>query len=201
VSPCLVSRTSYASSLRLLAMTVVAVIGSSQTKPDEADYQDAVRLGRALATAGLTVASGGYGGLMEAVSEGAAEVGGSVIGVTAPRVFPGRTGVNRFVTDERPANTLTERIHQLIHHSDAVVALPGSIGTLTELMSAWNLAFVARFSGQAPKPIVAVGPLWAELVPLLAGRLSTDETLVRCVDSVEGVTDLITVLLRGSASM
>ncbi len=178
-------------------MAVVAVIGSSQTTPEERDYQDAVRLGRALATAGLTLASGGYGGLMEAVSEGAAEIGGFVIGVTAPSVFPGRRGVNPFVTDERPAGTLTERIHQLIHHSDAVVALPGSIGTLTELMSAWNLAFVAPFSGQTPKPIVAVGPLWSELVPLLAGRLSTDETLVHCVDSVEAAAHLIIDLLRG----
>ncbi|MFZ0492200.1 MAG: LOG family protein [Acidimicrobiia bacterium] len=178
-------------------MSIIAVIGSSQTRRDEADYKDAVRLGRTLATAGLTVASGGYGGLMEAVSEGAAEAGGSVIGVTAPSVFPGRTSVNPFVTDERAADTLTERIHQLIHHSDAVVALPGSIGTLTELMSAWNLAFVAPFSGRAPKPIVAVGPLWAELVPLLARRLSTDGTLVRCVDSVESAADLIIALLHG----
>jgi len=177
-------------------MAVVAVIGSSQARPGETDYLDAVRLGHALATAGLTVASGGYGGLMEAVSEGAAEAGGSVIGVTAPLVFPGRTRVNPFVTEERPADTLTERIHQLIHHSDAVVALRGSIGTLTELLSAWNVAFVAPFSDRTPKPIVAVGPLWAELVPFLAARLSTDETLVHCVASVERAADLIIALLR-----
>lgn len=177
-------------------MPVVAVIGSSQTRPGDPAYRDAVRLGRRLAEAGLTVASGGYAGLMEAVSEGAAEAGGSVIGVTAPDVFPGRTGVNRYVTDERPAETLTERIHQLVHHSDAVVALPGSIGTLTELMSAWNLAFVAPFSGRSPKPIIAVGPLWAELVPLLAERLSTNGALVRCVDSVDAAARLMITLLR-----
>lgn len=172
-------------------MPVIAVIGSSRTRPDETDYQDAVRLGQMLAGAGFTIASGGYGGLMEAVSAGAADNGGSVIGVTAPGVFPGRSGVNRFVTDEQPADTLTERIHRLIYHADAVVALPGSIGTLTELMSAWNLAFVAPFSASVPKPVIAVGPLWADLVPYLAERLRTDGTLVSCVDTVDQAADVI----------
>jgi protein-tyrosine phosphatase len=43
---------------------------------------------------------------------------------------------------------------------------------------------------------VAVGPLWAELVPFLAARLSTDETLVHCVASVERAADLVIALLR-----
>lgn len=165
---------------------IVAVIGASQTRPGDPDYGDAMRLGRLLAEAGYAVASGGYGGLMEAVSAGAAEVGGRVMGITAPGVFPGRSGANRYVTDERPAATLTERIQDLLTISDAVVALPGSLGTLTELVVAWNLAFVAPFSSHRPAPIVAVGPTWAELVPLLTKRLATDGGLVQCVATVEG---------------
>ncbi|NIA25497.1 MAG: DNA-binding protein, partial [Gammaproteobacteria bacterium] len=87
-------------------MPTIAVIGSSRTPPDHPDYRDAQRLGRLLAEAGFTVASGGYGGLMEAVSQGARSVGGPVVGVTAPDVFPGRAGVNEYVTDEQPAETL-----------------------------------------------------------------------------------------------
>jgi len=166
-------------------MPTIAVIGSSRTQPDHPDYQDAQRLGRLLADAGFTVASGGYGGLMEAVSKGARSVGGPVVGVTAPGVFPDRARVNEYVTDEQPAETLTERIHRLVYGSDAVVALPGSIGTLTELMSAWNLAYVAPFSGRMPKPVVAVGALWAEVVSWLAERLETDGTLVTLVDNVD----------------
>ena len=164
---------------------IVAVIGASQTEPDDPDYQDGIRLGRLLAAAGYTVASGGYGGLMEAVSAGAAEVGGRVIGVTAPAVFPGRDGANSHVTEERPASSLTERIQDLLTISDAVVALPGSLGTLTELVVAWNIAFVAPFSGRRPTPIVTVGPNWAELVDLLTERLATDGGLVQCVATVE----------------
>ena len=164
---------------------IVAVIGASKTRPEDPDYDDAMRLGRLLAEAGYAIASGGYGGLMEAVSAGAAEVSGRVIGITAPAVFPGRPGANRYVTEEREAATLTERIHDLLTISDGVVALPGSLGTLTELVVAWNLAFVAPFSSHRPGPIVAVGPIWAELVPLLTQRLTTNGDLVQCVATVE----------------
>jgi hypothetical protein len=64
-------------------------------------------------------------------------------------------------------------------------------------MSAWNVAYVAPFSGRAPKPIVTVGPLWAEIVPFIAERLSTNGDLVRCVDSVDGAADLMIALLPG----
>ena len=171
---------------------VVAVVGASQTQPGELDYQDGIRLGRRLAAAGWTVATGGYGGLMEAVSTGAADVGGRVIGVTAPAVFPARSGANQHVTDERRAATITERIHELLTAADAVIALPGSLGTFTELIVAWNVAFVAPFSGSDPKPIVAVGPTWGELVPMLARRLATSGDLVRCVDTVDEAAEFVT---------
>lgn len=170
---------------------VVAVIGASATDPEDPDYLDGVRLGRLLAGAGYAVASGGYGGLMEAVSVGAAESGGRVIGVTAPSVFPRRAGVNAFVTDERPAATIPERIQDLLSISDAVVALPGSLGTLTELVLAWNIALVAPFSAREPVPIVAVGRIWAELVPLLTEKLATNGDLVQCVASVDEAAAIV----------
>ena len=63
---------------------VIAVFGASQTPPDHPDWDAAVRCGAALAAAGFAVATGGYGGIMEAVSRGAAEAGCHVIGYTAP---------------------------------------------------------------------------------------------------------------------
>jgi predicted Rossmann-fold nucleotide-binding protein len=129
---------------------------------------------------------------MVAVSAGAHEAGGSVTGVTAPDVFPHRELPNRFVQEHIRAASLTERIHELVDISDACVALPGSIGTFTELMVAWNLAFVARFSDSPPHPVIAVGPLWADLVAHLGDRLGTDTSLVTCVDTVaEAVEEII----------
>ena len=119
-------------------------------------------------------------------------VGGSITGVTAPDVFPHREVPNRFVQEHIRAASITERIHELVDISDACIALPGSIGTFTELMVAWNLAFVARFSDSPPNPVVAVGPMWAELVTHLGARLGTDTSLVTCVGTVQEAVDEIT---------
>ena len=176
---------------RTMTALLIAVFGASQAQPGHSDYAEAVRLGRRLAGAGYAVATGGYGGLMEAVSAGAAEAGGRVVGVTAPEVFPGRAGANRHVTEERPAATITERIHDLLISADAFVALPGSLGTFTELMVAWNLAFVAQFSDRPAPPIVTVGDTWSKLVPQLALDLETPGDVIRCAATVDEAADYL----------
>ncbi len=177
------------------ARPLIAVFGSSGIEPGSAEWIAAERCGRLLAQAGLGVATGGYGGAMEAVSSGAAAAGGTVVGITAPTVFPGRSGVNAHVTEERPAPSLTERIHALVASTHGVIALPGSIGTFTELLVAWNVAFVARFNGSQPAPVVAVGAGWRRLVDDIANELSTDGTLVTCVASVDEAVGAITAAL------
>jgi uncharacterized protein (TIGR00725 family) len=59
------------------------VFGSSRPQENDADYREARKLGRVLSQAGFAVCSGGYGGVMEAVSRGAKEAGGKVYGITA----------------------------------------------------------------------------------------------------------------------
>lgn len=162
----------------------IAVFGASGSKPGDAHYDEGVACGTLLAQNGFAVATGGYGGTMEAVSLGARQAGGRVIGVTAPTVFPHRSGPNSHLTDEIPAGSLIDRIATLTDDSDGVIALHGSLGTAAELMVAWNLAFVARFSNDTPKPLVAVGSPWRDLVPHLEAELATDAGVVDVVDSV-----------------
>ena len=64
------------------ARKVVGVYGSASIDPGAPDYVEALKLGGRLAAAGYAVMTGGYGGLMGAVSEGAAQAEGYVIGVT-----------------------------------------------------------------------------------------------------------------------
>src|SRR5579884_1412828 len=99
----------------------ITVFGSARVGPDTREYQDARRLGRILAGRGDVIVCGGYGGIMEAVSRGAHEVGGSVVGVTvAPWV--GRLRPNAYLSEERSAATLFERLEALVE-SDALIAL------------------------------------------------------------------------------
>jgi uncharacterized protein (TIGR00725 family) len=175
---------------------IVSVFGSSATRPGDLEYQDAVRLGLLLAQSGLTVANGGYSGVMEAVSAGARQGGGHVIGITAPTVFPNRSGANPHVSEERPEPTITERIHRLVAVSDATITLPGNIGTLTEFVMAWNVNFLAPLSGAPQRLQVAVGPKWPRLVAFLAEEFGADPSLVTCVDTVEEASRLVAAHLR-----
>jgi uncharacterized protein (TIGR00730 family) len=174
---------------------LIAVFGSSAAGPGDGLYEQGLECGRLLAEAGFGVVTGGYAGLMEAASRGAAEAGGHVVGVTVPDVFPGRSGANAWVTEEMPAVHLVDRIHRLTDITAGSIVLPGSIGTLTELAMAWNLAYVSRFDGSALKPIVTVGSRWRDLVVHLTDLLETDD-LVTCAQDVEEAVDVMVSHLR-----
>ena len=168
---------------------VVAVFGASGSQPGDGRYEEGVECGRLLAAAGFGVITGGYGGTMEAVSLGAAATDGHVIGVTAPTVFPNRPGGNDHLTEEVEARSLVDRIGTLLDTSDASIALWGSLGTATELLAAWNLAYVAPLAEAQAKPIAAVGTPWTRLVPHLVESLDTDPALVTVFDDVPSAVE------------
>ena len=153
---------------------IVVVFGSSRIAPGSPAWEEAYRFGRAVAEAGFDLASGGYGGAMEAASRGAKEAGALVVGVTAPAVFPQRAGANPYVDLEFPAPTLLSRIERMLDLGRAYVALPGGVGTFTEIAAAWNRAFIARNRGETPKPIL-LHASWRELIR--PGLEITEDTL------------------------
>jgi uncharacterized protein (TIGR00725 family) len=78
----------------------ITVFGTARSKEGDADYEEARLLGRLLAEAGHTVCTGGYAGAMEAVSRGAHEAGGHVVGVTLePWANKFQLQVNRWVRE------------------------------------------------------------------------------------------------------
>lgn len=97
---------------------IISVFGSSQVGEESRDYKEARLLGRLLAEAGFTVMNGGYAGTMEAVSRGAKERGGQVIGVTL-QSFAGRSA-NRWLDEERKMPTYLTRLEQLTAASDRI---------------------------------------------------------------------------------
>jgi uncharacterized protein (TIGR00730 family) len=137
----------------------ITVFGGSQPQPGSPAYQEAYELGKLLALAGHTVLTGGYVGTMEAVSRGANEAGGHVIGVTCADIEAWRPQVkaNAWVKEERRFATLQERLNELILACEAAIALPGGPGTLTEIALTWNLMIVASIP---PKPLILTGAGW-----------------------------------------
>ncbi len=136
----------------------ISVFGGAQPKEGEAAYAEAMELGKLLAERGHIVLTGGYIGTMEAVSRGAHEAGGHVIGVTCTEIERWRgIGANRWVKEEWRKETLVERLHTLIHESDAAFALPGGAGTLTEISLLWNLMIVESLHR---RPLILIGRGW-----------------------------------------
>jgi uncharacterized protein (TIGR00730 family) len=136
----------------------ITVFGGAQPKEDSAAYDEARELGKLLAERGHAVLTGGYMGTMEAVSRGASEAGGHVIGVTCIDIEDWRgTAPNQWVKEERRKKSLMERLQTLIEGCDAAIALSGGAGTLTEVSLMWNLMIVESLP---PRPLILVGSGW-----------------------------------------
>ena len=169
----------------------MAIFGSSATEPGTLRWVEAEKTGARCAGAGLGVITGGYGGTMEAASKGAAMAGGRVIGVTAPFLFDDRSGANRHVTEVIEARTLTERIGILTDLAQGAIVLPGSIGTVAELVISWNMNHIVRLSGGERMPTVAVGPEWRDMFEFLTQRVGAHPTDIHIVNSADDAVDWI----------
>ncbi|MDX2160366.1 MAG: LOG family protein [bacterium] len=172
-------------------MTVIAVFGSGKIDPDEPEYSDAREIGRRLARAGWAVMTGGYGGLMQAVSQGAHEGGGHVIGVTAAQLDARRRGTNPYVREEIKTATARERLMHLVMNADAYIVLPGGIGTFAELANVWE---VIRVGDMPAKPILCYSEFWRRVAfELLTSKYVTMDhwTTTRFVDTPDQVMDVL----------
>lgn len=109
----------------------VAVVGPSVCTRVQQDVAE--RLGRALAEHGDAVLCGGGDGVMAAVARGATEAGGVVVGI-----LPGddRHAANPWVTIALATGLGELRNGLIVRAADAVVAVGGSWGTLSEVAMA-----------------------------------------------------------------
>ena len=109
-----------------------------------AEVDAAVTVGRELAGAGAVVVCGGLGGVMEAACRGASAAGGVTVGI-----LPGvdRSAANRFVDVAIPTGLGEARNALVVRSADALVAIGGGYGTLSEIALALK----------AGKPVVGLG--------------------------------------------
>ncbi len=175
---------------------VVGVLGSARITTDDPRYDRAIDVGRRLAEAGFAVMTGGYGGLMEAVSRGAAESGGGVIGLPVRR-WPSLTP-NRWITEVIWTESFVGRLPHLAG-CDALVALDGGIGTLAEISVAWA---DRQTDPELTPPLILVGAGWRAILDAVELRLVVgphDVALVRWVALHEDVVPAVLAALDGPA--
>jgi uncharacterized protein (TIGR00725 family) len=106
----------------------VSVIGGSTVSEDHSDL--ARQTGRLLGERGHEVVCGGLGGVMEAVCRGTREAGGHTIGI-----LPGRHrgAANEYVETAIATGLGDARNPLVVLNGDAVIAIDGGSGTLSEL--------------------------------------------------------------------
>ncbi|KAA3642224.1 MAG: LOG family protein [Chloroflexi bacterium] len=172
----------------------ITVFGGSAPKAGEKAYKDALLLGKLLGEANHAVLTGGYMGTMEAVSRGANEAGGHVIGITCEEIEAWRDSkANPWVIEEIKHNTLKERLYALIEGCDGALALPGGVGTLAEITTMWNQMQTAALS---KRPLVLIGAGWQAVFEQMFTHLESyvpaahRELLVFAPDVVEATKDL-----------
>lgn len=146
----------------------VVVFGASRCRPGDEQWAQAETLGRLIATSGWQVVTGGYGGAMEAASEGAVKAGGGATGVLC-KAF--RSAGNPHLTEQVISEDLYERLRLLIETGDAYLVMPGSTGTLVELAMVWEMM---NKNFGPPRPLICVGDFWRPVVELLAAESSFD---------------------------
>ena len=157
---------------------IVTIFGTGRAGQGEAPCALAQETGRLLASAGFTIANGGYGGTMLAAAKGAAQAGGQVIGVTCSAFKSSKA--NEYVTRTIVTASLDERLDTLIQLGQAYIVLPGGTGTLLELAKVWEL----RNKGflKADKPIILLGAFWKPLVDLVAADDPDSSAYVQLAD-------------------
>jgi uncharacterized protein (TIGR00725 family) len=149
----------------------VAIIGGDESAT-EANLRDAYTAGAWLAQRDVVVVTGGLGGVMGAAADGAASEGGQVVGL-----LPGldRSAAHPSVTIAIPTGLGEMRNGLVVRSGDAVLAIGGSWGTLSEIALAMRTGV----------PLVTVGS------PLPAG------VSVREAASVEEALPLVLAATAG----
>ncbi len=132
---------------------IIGVIGAS--RPSLVGLQMAEAVGREIALRGAVLVCGGLGGVMEAAAKGAVVAGGEVLGILPG---PDKSPANPYVTLAVPTNMGHARNIVIAHTADALIAVEGEYGTLSETAIGLKLGkpvFVLP-GGQRIKGTVAV---------------------------------------------
>jgi len=176
----------------------VTVFGSARTCPEEPVYEMARQFGKKLAEAGHMVITGGGGGIMQAVNEGAGPEHSFGVNIRLPfeqKPNPVLVGNPRHITYKYFFN----RKVAFLKEAHAVALFPGGFGTLDEAMETLTLVQTGK---RNPLPLVLVdepgGTYWPKWIKffedeLLAhGYISTsDFSLFERVDTVDAAVNKI----------
>ncbi len=170
----------------------IAVFLSSKSNLPDSYVQTTVDVGRWIGATGRTLVYGGARkGLMEVLAETVKQNGGRVVGVV-PQVL-----VERALVSELPDMTiLTADLHErksvMMRECDAVIALPGGIGTLDEILTVLATRTIG-IDRRLPVVLYNVDGCWDSFIAALNalhGQGLIDESPEELLSVVESIDEL-----------
>lgn len=143
----------------------ICVFCSANNQIADDYFKRTEELGRWCATEGHTIVFGGTNqGLMECLAKAACEAGGRVTGVI-PEIVERGGRTSTYVHHHIWTNTLSDRKDEMIGCADAIVALPGGVGTLDEVFTVLSAASI----GYHQKRVILynINGFWQKLIELM----------------------------------
>jgi len=145
----------------------VSIFGSARTKPDDPEYKKAEKIAALFVKNNFAVITGGGGGVMEAANKGAAEAGGTSVGLNI--VLPFEQEPNKYSNINLDFNYFFIRKVMFVKYAFAYIIMPGGFGTLDELFESVTLVQTRRIK---PFPIILVdSDYWSGLKEWITSRL------------------------------
>ncbi len=171
----------------------VTIFGSSIPREGDIEYEIAYTLGKKLAENKIDVCSGGFQGIMDAVSKGAKEKGGEAVGVTLD-IY--NAMASKHLTKQIVTHTLFERLKTLMEIGDAYIILQGGTGTMLELSLVWEYLNKGMID---KKPVACHGKMWKKIISLMEEQIMKEKRrtgLIKCFDEIDECAEFIIDTLK-----
>ena len=153
----------------------VSIFGSARVHTDDLYYQKAEYIAHRLAEKGFSVITGGGPGIMEAANKGAAEAGGTSVGMNIHLPFEQKP--NQYANLTIDYKYFFIRKVMFVKYAVAYIVLPGGFGTMDELFEALTLIQTKRIKSF---PVVLMGSeYWGGLMDWIKGTMLKAEKISR----------------------
>jgi len=152
---------------------IITVFGSGIIKSNDKQYEKAYELGALLASCKFSVCTGGYGGIMEAVSAGAKSADGKTIGITMDSVS---ATPNEYLDENVIMPNWVERLMELVAIGDAYVVFKGGSGTLVEISA---LLEMMNKKIMKEKRIIFYSKFWGKVIDTVRDESKSLKQLIR----------------------
>ncbi len=144
----------------------VTIFGSSRMKPEDSECGQLYQLAKMIGEEGIDLVTGGGPGIMECASaghrSGSKKSKAHTIGLNIK--LPHEQRMNSYIDIKKEYTRFSERLDNFMLLSNAIVVAHGGIGTILELLYAWQLMQVKHI---CHIPIILLGPQWKGLLKWL----------------------------------